>query len=178
MVNFRNALVIAGALMFAQASAVAQDDAYSAQDVIAHFERSVDLGETRGLCIGTPSECGEVQPAPQPEPFNLRVQFELNSAELTPQARGRLDAFATAASSARLRRAYFNIDGHTDALGEDRVNQNLSERRAAAVVSYLVDRGVSPDKLVPKGFGESQPLSDDPYADVNRRVEASLAGLR
>lgn len=168
----------------APALAVAQsDEDYTAEDVIAHFTKNLDLGTTRSLCIGTPSECGDVneaaaaEPAEDAAPFDLRVNFRLNSSELTPEAKAKLDAFAQAMMDRRLRRAYFNIEGHTDARGGDAFNQTLSERRAAAVVDYLALKGVDASRLIARGYGESRPLADDPFADINRRVEASIARL-
>jgi len=171
-------IVAAGLTIATVATAAAEErERYSVSDVVEHFTRSADLGRSRALCIGTPSECGEVEEATAPEPFNLQVQFEFNSAELTPEARRQLDVFAEAATGA-LSRASFKIDGHTDAVGGEVVNQNLSERRAASVVRYLAARGVDPDRLIAEGHGESQPLVDDPFDGRNRRVEASLAGIR
>ncbi|MEM8662657.1 MAG: OmpA family protein [Pseudomonadota bacterium] len=151
--------------------------AYSVSDVVQHFSQSANLGKTRALCIGTPSECGQQEPEVAATPFNLHVQFEFNSADLTPEAREQLDVFVEAATGA-LSRAAFNIDGHTDASGAEVVNQQLSEARAAAVKNYLVDRGVSPERLNAAGHGEAKPAHDDPFHFGNRRVEASLADVR
>lgn len=169
-------VVLATGLTLATFASAAADDtkSYNVSDVVAHFAPSADLGAPRRLCIGTPSECGA---APEPvarTPFNLQVQFEFNSASLTPDAQRQLDVFAEAATG-DLAGARFHIDGHTDATGAETTNQTLSEARAGSVVSYLVARGVQPERLVPEGFGESRPISADPYDGTNRRVEATLA---
>jgi OOP family OmpA-OmpF porin len=69
----------------------------------------------------------------------------------------------------------FRIDGHTDAIGGDASNLDLSRRRSAAVRSALVDRhGVAADQITTQGFGESRPKeSNDTDAGraSNRRVE-------
>jgi chemotaxis protein MotB len=72
------------------------------------------------------------------------------------------------------------VDGHTDVRpvsGRFRSNWELSASRAIAVVRYLIDRGVSPDRLVAAGFGEFQPLdpgdSEEAYTR-NRRIELKL----
>lgn len=147
---------------------------YTVDDVVAHFAPAPKLGKARRLCIGTPTECGTAEPAPAATPFNLEVQFEFNSAALTPGARRQLDVFAEAATGA-LATARFHIDGHTDATGTERTNQYLSELRAASVVDYLVSHGVEQDRLVSAGYGETRPAYPDPYDGANRRVEASLA---
>lgn len=168
-------VILASGLTLATVASAAADDekGYDVNDVVAHFSQGSDLGMARRLCIGTSTECGE-PPAPAPEPFNLQVQFEFNSAALTPSARRQLDVFAEAATGA-LGAARFNIDGHTDATGSDQLNLTLSEERAASVVRYLVERGVGEDRLVAAGHGETAPIADNPFDAVNRRVEASLA---
>ncbi|MCG8426245.1 MAG: OmpA family protein [Chromatiales bacterium] len=66
------------------------------------------------------------------------------------------------------------IVGHTDSVGRDAYNQELSERRASAVSSYLATKGINPAKMTTKGMGESSPVADNGSEDgraKNRRVE-------
>ena len=66
------------------------------------------------------------------------------------------------------------IGGHTDDTGSDATNQTLSEKRAAAVVAYLVTKGISADRLTVRGYGEVQPLVPNdsaPNMARNRRIE-------
>ncbi len=66
------------------------------------------------------------------------------------------------------------VQGHTNANGGKAYNQRLSEQRAAAVVTWLVDHGIDPDKLVSKGYGFDRPLVPHDAEDaviINRRVE-------
>lgn len=174
-------VILATGLTIATIASAAAEEAgsspYSVSDVVSHFAPKTDLGQARRLCIGTPSECGAPEPAAEKSPFNLMVQFEFNSAQLTPEAEAQLSVFAEAATG-ELADATFQIDGHTDAVGAETTNQRLSEMRAASVVEYLVDRGVDGDRLIPAGHGESQPISADPFDDANRRVEAKLAESR
>jgi outer membrane protein OmpA-like peptidoglycan-associated protein len=66
----------------------------------------------------------------------------------------------------------FLIEGHTDAVGSDAYNLDLSKRRAVAVALYLVNQmGISPDRLAVAGKGKTEPLTDDPYDAANRRVQ-------
>jgi outer membrane protein OmpA-like peptidoglycan-associated protein len=65
------------------------------------------------------------------------------------------------------------VEGHTDSRGSDDANLKLSQRRAAAVVKYLTDKGVDGGRLTPRGFGESQPIETNNTAEgraKNRRV--------
>lgn len=67
-----------------------------------------------------------------------------------------------------------DIEGHTDADGDDGYNLDLSRRRAASVVSWLVARGIDPARLAPVGKGEAVPVASNATADgkaLNRRVE-------
>jgi outer membrane protein OmpA-like peptidoglycan-associated protein len=66
------------------------------------------------------------------------------------------------------------VEGHTDNVGANEQNQALSEKRAAAVRDYLVNKGIAPDRLDAKGFGETRPIADNKTAagrETNRRVE-------
>jgi len=93
---------------------------------------------------------------------------------LTQAAKENLNQFARALQDPRLKGEKFEIDGHTDATGAEQYNLGLSERRAAAVVSYLASQGFDPSLLIAKGFGKSKPLVADPYNPQNRRVETHL----
>ncbi len=69
------------------------------------------------------------------------------------------------------------IYGHTDSTGTTMYNQKLSERRAQAVINYLVGKGVDQKRLTAKGFGESQPADLNTTKEgrqKNRRVEMNL----
>lgn len=73
--------------------------------------------------------------------------------------------------------ARFTVEGHTDSIGSETLNQRLSEERANAVRDFLVEQGVSPDRLVAIGYGESKPIATNMYKDgraQNRRVEINL----
>jgi len=99
------------------------------------------------------------------------IQFEFGSAELTAAARGTLDIVAGVLQEPYFDKSKFVIEGHTDAVGSAEANKLLSDRRAQAVVSYLLERGVAADKLMARGMGESDPYDPaNPTAAVNRRV--------
>lgn len=66
------------------------------------------------------------------------------------------------------------VNGHTDSQGNDAYNQELSDKRSASVMQYLINKGISPARLSAKGYGESQPIADNKTAKgryLNRRVE-------
>lgn len=69
------------------------------------------------------------------------------------------------------------ISGHTDDVGNDKTNLELSNRRADAVVDYLKAKGISAERLVAKGYGETQPkVKNDSEANrqLNRRIELKV----
>lgn len=100
------------------------------------------------------------------------IQFEHNSANLTPESTGQLTELGTALMHDRLRDESFVIEGHADAFGDDDYNKNLSLRRAATVKNFLsVQLGVAEDRLEVIGRGEEAPKTDDPYDPENRRVD-------
>ena len=77
------------------------------------------------------------------------------------------------------------LSSHTDSKGENLYNEKLSQRRAESVVKYLKKAGISKDRLVPKGYGESHPIAENTHPDgsdnpegrqMNRRTEIMVIG--
>ncbi len=69
------------------------------------------------------------------------------------------------------------ISGHTDNVGNEEYNMLLSERRANAIVDYLIQNNISAGRLVPKGYGSTEPLADNETEQgraVNRRTEMKI----
>ena len=103
---------------------------------------------------------------------DLRVTFVTGSSELTEAGQREAQKFAAALSSPLLQGMRFTIEGHTDAVGARAANQDLSRRRAAAVVDYLVGKGVDRSRFDAVGYGADRPLDGiSPTAALNRRVE-------
>ncbi|NER14304.1 OmpA family protein [Leptobacterium flavescens] len=73
--------------------------------------------------------------------------------------------------------AKFTVEGHTDSVGSEKLNQTLSESRANAVKDYLTSNGVSSSRLTAAGYGESKPIASNRTRAgraQNRRVEINL----
>ena len=71
------------------------------------------------------------------------------------------------------------IEGHTDSVGSDEMNQQLSERRADSVRDFLAEQGVPASSMTAKGFGKTQPVASNDTPDgrqKNRRVELVVNG--
>lgn len=98
--------------------------------------------------------------------------FKVGSADLPDMLRKQLDVFASVLSTKRGTGRVIRVEGHADASGAADANLALSQRRADAVKSYLVDKGADPSMLDAVGMGARAPKDgSDPYAPVNRRVE-------
>lgn len=104
--------------------------------------------------------------------LSLPVRFAFDSANILPAARAQLDALADGIKLLEPGRIV-TVEGHTDAVGSDAYNLELSRTRARAVRDYLVQRhGIDATRLKTVGFGEGRPVEDaDPFAAVNRRVQ-------
>jgi outer membrane protein OmpA-like peptidoglycan-associated protein len=105
------------------------------------------------------------------------VLFKSGSFELLPGARERL------AKVSGIVLAYptlhLQVEGHTDSVGTDEYNQNLSEHRAAAVRDYLVQQGIAANSVDARGLGKTQPIATNETPEgrqQNRRVELVLSG--
>lgn len=112
-------------------------------------------------------------------PFiDLRVAFEYDSDRLSNDAMLTLQRLGEALSSEALKASQFRIIGHTDAKGSVEYNDDLSRRRALAVVKFLLVRyQFDTDRLKVDAKGKSEPLPDIPPEDErNRRVEIQNIG--
>lgn len=100
------------------------------------------------------------------------VLFDVNSSVLRPEAYPVLNDAALFLKE----NPYVTVivEGHADITGNDRINQPLSERRARAVVDYLVRRGIEERRLTPIGYGSKRPIDTNETAEgrqMNRRMD-------
>ncbi len=116
-------------------------------------------------------------PPPAPKPgtkiATLRgPNFDFNRTEIRPDGRALLDdAVRTMRENPNLR---VSVEGHTDWIGSETYNQQLSEKRARAARDYLTSRGIEGSRIETRGFGESSPVERNDTEDgraQNRRVE-------
>ncbi len=110
----------------------------------------------------------------------LQILFDFNSAKIQPAASHTLDELGKALSSSALGPYCFQIEGHTDAIGLESYNNQLSRQRAEAVVQYLAAHfGVDAERLVATGYGKSKPIADNATEAgraKNRRVQVVNLG--
>lgn len=107
--------------------------------------------------------------------FDSGLLFDFNSATLRPEARENLRNLA--ASLAKNPGEDVLIVGHTDSIGTDSYNLDLSRRRAEAAASYIATVGVDRSRISTKGMGENDPVATndtDAGRQQNRRVEVAI----
>lgn len=103
------------------------------------------------------------------------IEFEHNKATIRPSSYAILDEVAQVFIENPI--FVVEVQGHTDNVGNDEYNMDLSERRAQSVRTYLVNKGVPAERLTAKGYGPHKPITSNDTAkgrSMNRRVEFSI----
>jgi len=127
--------------------------------------------KTRSLSTGEREEIAEI--ASTKPKIDLEIQFDFNSAEISRTSTDAVKQLGQALSDQSLRGSTFVVAGHTDGVGGDAFNQDLSERRADTIKRYLVQTWHIPAAdLITVGYGKTK-LKDpqDPTDAINRRVQ-------
>jgi len=134
------------------------------------FIKSV-RGKTRSLSMGDRDHLAAIA-AKRPK-IDLDIDFDFNSADVTPKTEPQLNNLGKALTSSELAGSVVMLGGHTDGKGSDAYNQGLSERRAVAVKRFLTEKYHIPAaNLVSTGYGKQGYKNPaDPFAPENRRVE-------
>ena len=127
--------------------------------------------KTRSLSTGEREEIAEI--ASTKPNIDLDIQFDYNSAEISKTSMSAVQELGKALSNASLRGSTFVVAGHTDAIGSDGYNQDLSERRADTIKRYLTEKyGINGTNLITVGYGKSKPKDPNaPMDPINRRVQ-------
>jgi outer membrane protein OmpA-like peptidoglycan-associated protein len=128
-------------------------------------------GQTRSLSFEDREHMAAI--APTRPKIDLDINFDYNSAAVTPRTEPQLENLGKALTSSELAGSVFMVGGHTDAKGSDGYNQTLSERRAETIRRFLMNNYHIPAaNLVTAGYGKTGLKNTaDPYAAENRRVE-------
>jgi len=106
--------------------------------------------------------------------IRLNIKYAAGSTEPDEESKVVLDDIANRLKV--YKDVKIEINGYTDALGSSRANLKISQKRAEAVMNYLISKGISPDRMVAKGYGEDEKYfiasNDTPEGrQENRRVE-------
>ena len=135
------------------------------------FVNTLRNRKTRSLSLGERQEIAELA-ATKPK-IDLEIQFDYNSADISKGSTSAVQELGKALSSPDLKGSTFVVAGHTDAIGAEPYNQELSERRADTIKKYLTEKyGIAGSDLVTVGYGESKPKdANAPMDPANRRVQ-------
>lgn len=140
----------------------------TAEDIAKSVGNSIDSAKSALGSLSTQSNAADVAKA-----LNLQIiNFATGSNNIPPKNKEVLDE--AAAVIKKLPNASFSVNGYTDSKGNADSNKALSERRAKAVVDYLVSKGVDASKLTAVGHGADNPVADNNTEDgrfKNRRIE-------
>jgi outer membrane protein OmpA-like peptidoglycan-associated protein len=145
-------------------------------------------GSTAILAGGAPLEIRALQPALPPPPpkkakiveekieISEKVQFAYNEAKILHASDDLLNDVATVMKQ-HPEVKKIRIEGHASAEGSDDYNKDLSDRRAKAVMEFLVNAGIATDRMEAIGYGEERPIADNETEEgreKNRRVEFNI----
>lgn len=111
--------------------------------------------------------------------FDTDTLFDFDKAALKREGRQQLDLLASRLMDKVVQVVV--VSGHTDSIGSQAYNQQLSEKRAKAVAEYLNGKGISSEKIFTEGRGASQPIasnSSEAGRALNRRVEIEVVAVR
>jgi len=135
------------------------------------FVNALRNRKTRALSLGERQEIAELA-ATKPK-IDLDIQFDYNSADISKGSTAAVQELGKALSNPDLKGSTFVVSGHTDAIGGEAYNQELSERRADTIKKYLTEKyGIAGPNLVTVGYGESKPKDANvPMDPTNRRVQ-------
>jgi outer membrane protein OmpA-like peptidoglycan-associated protein len=135
------------------------------------FVQTLRNRKTRSLSMGEREEIAEI--ASTKPNIDLDIQFDYNSADISASSMPSVQSLGKALSNASLRGSTFVVAGHTDAIGSEAYNQDLSERRADAIKRYLTEKyGIAGTDLVTVGYGKDKPKDPNaPMDPINRRVQ-------
>ena len=135
------------------------------------FVQTLRNRKTRSLSLGEREQIAEI--ASTKPKIDLDIQFDYNSANITATSMPSVQALGKALTDVNLKGSTFVVAGHTDAIGSDTYNQDLSERRADTIKRYLIEKfGIAGTDLVTVGYGKSRPKDPNaPMDPTNRRVE-------
>ena len=145
------------------------DPAVKAKEI--SFIQTLRNRKTRSLSLGEREEIAEL--ASNTPNIDLDIQFDYNSDKITATSMPSVQALGQALSNVNLKGSTFVVAGHTDAIGGEAYNQDLSERRADTIKRYLTDKfGIAGTDLVAVGYGKTKPKDPSaPMDPVNRRVQ-------
>ncbi len=139
------------------------------QEDLPDFENDVDLKYTLGLIKKEVNKVIVLD----------NIYYDYNSSEIRDDAAEELDKLVTLLKDNMDMR--IELSSHTDARGDDKYNQKLSQKRAESAVEYMANNGISEARMIPKGYGESRLIVENAESEEdhqkNRRTEFKILGF-
>lgn len=140
-------------------------------------------GQNLPAC-GAPLVTVAAEPPPTPvrETITLGTDtfFDFDKATLKPAGKEALNDLAAQVRGRATEATSIDVVGHTDSIGTEAYNQTLSERRAQAVVDYMIQEGINPSLISARGMGETDPIASNATAEgraQNRRVDVVVEAI-
>lgn len=143
----------------------------AARDAVMASVAALPAGASWTLNITAPPPLDACQASVAEFSTRNAILFQSGAAVLAPESSAPLDELA--GYLALCPAADVDVEGHTDADGDDQLNLALSVARAEAVIDALITRNIAPERLYAVGYGESQPIADNDTAAgkrLNRRI--------
>jgi OOP family OmpA-OmpF porin len=149
-----------------------------------YLNQSLDVSTKNMVKSDSTNKNFEISKMPEKPLVIPNLNYEFNSAKLTPEAKTILDTLVYRMLSQNPD-LLVELATHTDNKGADDYNMKLSQKRSESVVNYLIEKGIDKARLFPKGYGETMPIapnqnndgSDNPEGrQQNRRTEIKILG--
>ena len=161
-------------MLLAKQDREASEKARQQAELAAQAERDRRAAELTAALDRAKQSGAEIEQTAEQIKITFRkVTFDPNKSEIKSEFQASLDQLAAALAQS-YPKAKLSVHGYTDNTGSDAYNLMLSEQRAVAVKTFLIEKGVEPARVASRGHGESDPIAPNTTAQgraQNRRVE-------
>lgn len=161
-------------MLLAKQDREASEKARQQAELAAQAERDRRAAELTAALDRAKQSGAEIEQSAEQIKITFRkVTFDPNKSEIKSEFQSSLDQLAAALAQS-YPKAKLSVHGYTDSTGSDSYNLMLSEQRAVAVKTFLIEKGVEPSRVASRGHGESDPIAPNTTAQgraQNRRVE-------
>lgn len=161
-------------MLLAKQENEAREKARQQAELAAQAERDRRAAELTAALERAKQSGAEIEQSAEQIKITFRkVTFDPNKSEIKSEFQASLDQLAAALAQS-YPKAKLSVHGYTDNTGSDAYNLMLSEQRAVAVKTFLIEKGVEPSRVASRGHGESDPIAPNTTAQgraQNRRVE-------
>jgi len=150
------------------------------KDYFAKYAPMPTVGGTKVDTLYNPVVCQQEYQLNKPIVIN-NILYDFNSYDLKPESKHVLDGLITIMNDNP--KIKVELGSHTDGLGTDRANNELSQDRAQECVNYIILKGIAPDRIIAKGYGKQVPIAPNTFPDgrdnpegrkLNRRTEFTV----